>query len=297
VSYQIAITQFLDHPSLNAITQGFKDVLSEKNVTVEYTYDDAQGDQANTATIAGSYAANGDLDLILAVATPSAQAVVAQVTDRPVLYAGVTDPVAAGLVAGWKASGSNVTGTSDLNPEGRPAGLIQEIMGADNVKTVGFLYSLGEKNSVVQLEALEAEAEPLGITVVPSGIANSSELATGVQALAEVDAIFVGTDNTVVSGLEQVVSFGQEHQIPLFVGDAASVERGGVATRGIDYYQLGRRTGEMAYQILVEGQKAGDIPSLQVTDTEIVVNPDAAAAYGLTIPAAVLETAQEVSSS
>ncbi|MDR2348057.1 MAG: ABC transporter substrate-binding protein [Bifidobacteriaceae bacterium] len=293
-TYQIAITQYLAHPSLDAITQGFKDALADKGVEVEYTYDDAQGEQANTATIAGKYAADGDLDLIVAVATPSAQAVVAQERDRPVLYAGVTDPVAAGLVPAWEASGTNVSGTSDLNPEGKPAALIEEIMGKGNVKTIGYLYSLGEKNSEVQLDALRAEAEALGMEVKESGIANSSELVAGAQALADVDVIFVGTDNTVVTGLEQVVAFGQENQIPLFVADAASVERGAVATRGIDYYQLGVRTGEMAYEILVEGKKAGDIPSLQVTDTQVVANPEAAEAFGLTIPAAILEGAEVV---
>jgi putative ABC transport system substrate-binding protein len=293
-TFQIAITQYLAHPSLDAITQGFKDELADRGVTAEYTFDDAQGDNPNAATIAGKYASDADIDLVLAVATPSAQAMVAQVTDRPVLFAGVTDPVAAGLVPSWDPSGTNVTGTSDLNPEGRPAGLIQEVMGADNVKTIGYLYSLGEKNSVVQLDALRAEAEPLGIEVKESGIGNSSELAVGAQALAGVDAIFIGTDNTIVTGLEQVVAFGQEQQIPVFVADAASVERGGVATRGIDYYQLGRRTGEMAYQILVEGTNPGDIASLQVTDTEVVANPDAAKAFGLTIPEAVLGDAQVV---
>ncbi|MDR1189511.1 MAG: hypothetical protein LBK95_19015, partial [Bifidobacteriaceae bacterium] len=161
-TYNIAITQFLAHPSLDLITEGFKDGLKEKGVQAEFTYDDAQGDQANTATIAGKYAADAKYDLILAVATPSAQAVVNQITDRPVLFAGVTDPVAASLVPSWEPSGTNVTGTSDLNPEGRPAALIQEIMGKDNVKTIGYLYSLGEKNSVVQLDLLRDEATELG---------------------------------------------------------------------------------------------------------------------------------------
>ncbi|MDR3360013.1 MAG: hypothetical protein LBO20_05090, partial [Bifidobacteriaceae bacterium] len=108
-TYNIAITQFLAHPSLDAITQGFKDGIEDAGVKAKFTYDDAQGDQANTATIAGKYAADSSLDLVLAVATPSAQAVVTQVTDRPVLFAGVTDPVAAGLVPGWEAAGGNVT--------------------------------------------------------------------------------------------------------------------------------------------------------------------------------------------
>jgi putative ABC transport system substrate-binding protein len=296
-SYNIAITQYLAHPSLDLITQGFKDGLAEKNVEVDYTYDDAQGDQANTATIAGKYAADSSLDLVLAVATPSAQAVVNQIADRPVLFAGVTDPVEAGLVPSWDPSGTNVTGTSDLNPEGFPAALMQEILGADKVKTVGYLYSLGEKNSVVQLDLLKAEAEPLGITVKESGIANSSELTAGVQALDGVDAIYVGTDNTVVEGIEQVVAFGEEKQIPVFVADASSVERGAIATRGIDYYELGKRTADQAYEILVNGADPGGIAPLQVTDTEIVVNVGAAEAFGVTIPAAVLEEATQVETS
>jgi putative ABC transport system substrate-binding protein len=295
-TYKIGITQLLAHPSLDLITQGFKDSLAEKNLAVEYVYEDAQGEQANTVTIAGMFAADSSLDLVVAIATGSAQAMVTAVRDRPVLYAGITDPVEAGLVASWDASGTNVTGTSDLNPEGRPAGLIQEIMGADSVKTIGYLYSLAEVNSVVQLDALKTEAEALGIAVKESGIANGSEMATGVQALTDVDAIYVGTDNTVVAGIEQVVAFCQEHQIPLFVGDAASVERGGVATRGIDYYELGKRTAEIAYDILVNGKNPGDIPQLKVTDTKIVVNPAAAASFGLTIPEAILEGADIVDS-
>jgi putative ABC transport system substrate-binding protein len=293
-TYDIAITQFLAHPSLDAITQGFMDGLGEAGVKADFTFDDAQGDQANTATIAGKYAGDSSIDLVLAVATPSAQAVVTQVTDRPVLFAGVTDPVAAGLVPGWEAGGGNVTGTSDLNPEGKPAALIQEIVGKDKVKTIGFPYSLGEKNSQVQLDALKAEAGPLGMSVKESGIANSAELTAGVQALAGVDAIFVGTDNAVVTGLETVVAFGQENSIPVFVADAASVERGAVATRGIDYYQLGVRTAEMAVEILVEGADPGEIATLQVTDTEVVANPDAAKTYGLTIPESVLKGATVV---
>jgi putative ABC transport system substrate-binding protein len=165
-------------------------------------------------------------------------------------------------------------------------------MGAENVKTIGYFYSLGEKNSVVQLEALRAEAADLGVEVTDSGIANSSEVTTGIQALRDVDAIYVGTDNAVVNGLDAVTAFCEEHQIPLFVADTASVDRGGVATRGIDYYELGRRTGEMAYEILVNGKDPGSIPPLQVVDTTVYVNPAAAQAYGITIPQAILDIAE-----
>ncbi|MDR1187528.1 MAG: hypothetical protein LBK95_08745, partial [Bifidobacteriaceae bacterium] len=145
-----------------------------------------------------------------------------------------------------------------------------------------------------QLDLLRDEATELGIEVKESGIANSSELTAGAQALADVDAIYVGTDNTVVDGIEQVVTFGQDNGIPLFVADSASVERGGAATRGIDYYELGKRTAEQAYEILVNGVAPGEIAPLQVTDTQIMVNLPAAEAYGLTVPESILADAEVI---
>ncbi|MDR1432485.1 MAG: sugar ABC transporter substrate-binding protein, partial [Propionibacteriaceae bacterium] len=198
-TYKIAITKFVAHPSLDAIAQGFKDELSAKGVKAEYVEDDALAEVPNTTTIAGKYAADPSIELIVAIATPSAAAVVNAVSDRPVLYAGVTDPVAAQLVKDWEASGTNVAGASDLNPEGYPLALIQETLGKDKVAKVGFPYTLTEKNSVVQLDLLKQEAGS-GVEVVPAGVANSSELMQGLESLksAGVDAIHVGTDNTVV---------------------------------------------------------------------------------------------------
>jgi putative ABC transport system substrate-binding protein len=297
-TYQIAITQYLAHPSLDLITQGFKEALTQKGLVegtnVTYTFDNALGEAANTATIAGKYAADPAYQLILAVATPSAQAVATAIQDRPVLFSGVTEPVVSGIVPSWDANpASNVTGTSDLNPEGRPAELIKDALG-DKVKTVGFPYSLAEANSKVQLELLRTEAQKFGIEVKDSGITSPSELTQGLQALEGVDAIFVGTDNTVVTGIDQVVSFCNDAKIPLFVADASSVGKGAVAGRGVDYYQMGLRTGEMAYDILVNGKTPGEIAPLQVLETEIIANPDAAEAQGLTLPESFMQNAKVV---
>jgi putative ABC transport system substrate-binding protein len=296
-TFKIAITKFLAHPSLDLISDGFKAALEAGGVVAEYVEDDAQAETANTTTIAGKYAADSSIDLILAIATPSAQALVTAVKDRPILYAGVTDPVSAGIVPSWEASGTNVSGTSDLNPEGKPLGLILEALGADKVKKVGFPYTLSEKNSEVQLQQLQAEAEGTGVEIVPAGVSNASELGQGLESLKAkgVDAIHVGTDNTIVGAISQVISFGQQNKIPIFSLDTNSVTEGTVAARGIDYYKLGERTGEMAVQILVDGVDVGTIPQLQVLDTEIVVNVDAAAAFGVTLPDAFVSGAKPVS--
>ncbi|MDR1833211.1 MAG: ABC transporter substrate-binding protein [Propionibacteriaceae bacterium] len=295
-TFKIAITKFLAHPSLDLIADGFKDALTDAGVTAEYVEDDAQAEVANTTTIAGKYAADPSINLILGIATPSAQALVTSIKDRPILYAGVTDPVTAGIVPSWDASGTNVSGTSDLNPEGKPLGLILEAMGAENVKKVGFPYTLAEKNSEVQLEQLQAEAEGTGVEIVPAGVSNASELTQGLESLKSkgVDAIHVGTDNTIVGAISQVVSFGQQNKIPIFSLDANSVSEGTVAARGIDYYKLGVRTGEMAVQILVQGVDVGTIPQLQVTDTQVVANPTAADSMGLTLPEAFTANAEIV---
>lgn len=289
---RIGVTQIVSHPSLDLVVQGFKDELADAGFEATYDERNAQGESNNAASIAGAFRDDADMDLVLAVATPTAQAAVSAVTEIPVLFAAVTDPVSAGLVPGWEASGTNVTGSSDLNPEARPLEMIREIV--PEATTIGVLYSSSEVNSEVQVAALEEQAGPLGITIRRSAITNSSEVATGAQALAGVDAIYVPTDNTVVSALEALVDFAQTNQIPLFSADTDSVSRGVIASRGVDYYALGRQTGQMALQILRDGAAAGDIPTLVVTDTTIVVNPSAAAAQGVTLSDELLANAEVV---
>lgn len=280
-SFTIGITQIVSHPALDASVQGFKDALEDAGLDVTYDEQNAQGESSNAATIAGAFAADDSIDLVLAVATPSAQAVVSAISDTPVLFAAVTDPVAAGLVSTLDGSGTNVSGASDLNPEANPIGLIREII--PDVSEVGVIYSSAEVNSQVQVEALEAEAAELGVTIRHSAITNSSEVAVGAQALDGVDAIYVPTDNTVVSALEAVIDFAQTTQTPLFAGDSESVSRGAIATRGLDYYEMGYAVGEMAVQILRDGVDVGTLATLVATDTEVMVNVAAAEAQGVTL--------------
>lgn len=289
-AFTIGTAVIVSHPSLQLIRDGFADYLQEKGIKATYLDENAQGDQNNSATIAATFHENSDIDLMLAISTPIAQAVVQVEKTRPVLFAGITDPVAAGLVPSLdQPSGTNVTGTSDLNPNGKPVGLIQEMV--PDVATVGVLYTSSEQNSVIQVETYKEEAASLGITIKESAITNSSELATGVQALAGVDAILIPTDNNVVAGIATVIGFGEQNQIPVFTADTESVGKGTVAARGVSYYDMGCRTGEMAYRVLAEGTDVATIPTLVVQETEISANPAAAARMGLTIPQAILDQA------
>jgi len=280
-TYTIASAVIVSHPALQAVQDGFEEVLKEKGVKYTMISENAQGDMANAATIASQFAANKDIDLILAISTPIATSIASAVQDRPILFSAVTDPVAVNLVPSWTQAGKNITGTSDLNPEAKPVSLVQEAM--PNVKTIGVLYSSSEANSLTQVTAYEKEAAPLGLTIKKQAITNASEISAGLAALKGVDAILIPTDNTVVASMATVIGFGQENKIPVFCADTSTVSLGTVATRGLSYHDLGRRTGEMAVDILVNGVDVSTIPPEATTSTELIVNPDAAKAFGLTL--------------
>ena len=280
--YTIGTAVYVSHPALQAVLDGFEEVLKEDGINYKLINENAQGDPANTTTIASSFASNSSIDLILAVSTPVAQAMAGAEKDRPILFAAVTDPVTDGLVPSWDKAGKNITGTSDLNPDAHPVSLVQEAM--PDVKTIGVLYSSSESNSLAQVDAYKTEAAQLGVTLKLQAITSASEVATGLEALSGVDAILIPTDNTVVASISTVIQFGQEKKIPVFCADNSTVALGTVATRGLSYHDQGRRTGEMAVEILRDGKSISDIKPEATTDTELLVNPDAAARYGLTLP-------------
>ena len=281
--YTIGVAVIVSHPALQAVQDGFEEVLKEQGLNYTLVSENAQGDTANAATIASSFAANKKLDLILAISTPIALAMASAIQDRPILFSAVTDPVAVGLVPSWDQAAANVTGTSDLNPDAKPVSLVQEAM--PSVKTIGVLYSSSEPNSLTQVTAYKEEAASLGVTIKDQAITSAAEIATGLESLAGVDAILIPTDNTVVASIASVIGFGQEHQIPIFCADTSTVSMGSVAARGLSYHDLGRATGEMAVSILRDGVPINTIKPEATTSTELVVNPGAAQTFGLTLPA------------
>jgi putative ABC transport system substrate-binding protein len=293
-SYTIGITQIVSHPALDATAQGFIDALAEagyvEGENVTYDKQNAQGEMANATTIAQKFAGD-QVDLILSIATPTSQAAVQATTEIPIVFAAVTDPVAAALVANVDAPEGNVTGVSDLLPVQPHLDLIMELV--PDAKTIGLLYNAGETNSVTLVEQEKAAAAAMGLEVVEATAASSAEVLAAAQSLVgRVDAISVLTDNTVVSAFESVVQVCEENGIPLVAGDIDSVERGAVAAYAFDYYDHGWQAGEVAAQIL-GGTAIADIPVQYAQDLKLAINLAAAEAMGVTIPDALKSEADQ----
>ncbi len=293
--YKIGLTQFATHPAADAGRQGFKDALKEagfeegKNVT--YDYQNPEGDASTEQTIAQKFV-NEKVDLIFSFGTRISQQCVnaAKGTNIPVVFCGITDPVAAGLVTSLSSHpNENVTGTSDMIEVKSSVDLILQIV--PGVKKLGTIYNAGEVNSVVLVGKLKEACSPLGITVVERTVSTSADVKTSAESLVgQVDAIWVGTDNTVVSGLEALIKVCEDNKIPFFPSDDPSIKRGGIACLGFDYYDIGYQTGEMAVKIL-KGTKASDIPAELGKKFSYTVNTKAAERYGVTIPQAILDKA------
>jgi len=299
-SYKIGITKIVTHPALDANEQGFIDRLAElgfvEGENVEYISKSPEGDATVTSTIAQQFVAD-KLDLILAIATPTAQACVAAAegTDIPIVFGSVTDPVAAELITNWDQPGENVTGISDWLEIPSQIQMILNIM--PDIETIGTIYNAGEANSEVQVNALKEAAPGLGISkVVEAPVATSADVTTSANSLiGRVDAIWVGTDNTVVSAFEALVKVCEDNDIPLFASDVDSVNRGAIAALGMDYYQVGVMCGDVAARIL-NGENPGDISAekINLEDLELYVYPAAAERMGITIPQEILDTADQI---
>lgn len=290
--FSIGITQITTHPSLDAAREGFKKAFEDAGLEVKFDEQNAQGDQATATSIASKFA-GADLDLVLAIATPSAQAAAQAITGTPILFTAVTDPVSAQLVDSLDKPGANVTGTTDMNPVADQISLVKQF--APGAKSVGIIYSSGEVNSEVQVELAKEAADKEGLEVVETTVTNSSEVQQAAQDLAsKVDAIYVPTDNTVVSAFASVVQSAEDAKIPLIAGEGDSVANGGLATYGIDYFELGRQTGEMAIKILTEKADPATMPVQSQSEYALTVNTTTLKAIGLEMPTALADKAVTV---
>ena len=286
-SVSIGISQIVSHPSLDAARDGFKAALADAGYDVTYEEENAQGDQSIAASIAGSFASE-DLDLVLAIATPTAIALAQAVTDTPVLFTAVTDPVGSALVDSMEAPGGNVTGTSDAVDVADLLELVTRV--APDAETVGIVYNAGEPNAVTQVEWAQDAADELGLTIELATADTSGAVQQAADSI-DVDAFFVVTDNTVVSALETLIQVAEDKQIPVIASEGDSVARGAIATIGIDYYSLGYQTGEMAVRIL-SGEADPATTAVEVqTELALYLNTGAAERMGVTIPEDLLAEA------
>ena len=240
--FKVGVTVIVSHPALEADQKGFEQALTDAGLTVKYDIQNAQGEMSNAQTIAQKFE-HEKIDLVHAIATPTAQAAVKAIKNIPIVYSSVTDPVIAGLVKSMNPSGTNVTGVSDMTPVFRQIELYHEMM--PTAKKWGTIYNAGEANAVVLNKLAKAAARKLGLEWVEVTIANSSEIYTAAQSLAgRVDAIYISTDNTVVSGLAALVKVANQKKIPVFAADTSSVKGGACAALGFNYFQVGYSAGK-----------------------------------------------------
>ena len=292
----VAVVSIVEHPALDAMRDGIAQALAEagydkNNKDFTWQFQSAQGNNAVAAQIARKFVGDKP-DVIIAIATPAAQAVVAATRRIPIIYGAVTDPVGAQLVPSLEASGTNVTGVSDALPIDEQIELIQQVV--PKAKRVGMVYNPGEANSVAVLEQLRAKLPDYGLSLVEAGAPRTLDVGAAARSLiGRVDVIYTSTDNNVVAAYEALVKEGNEADIPLIAADVDSVKRGAVAALGQKYQQMGRQAGQMAVRIL-KGEKPGDMPSAQGKDLELYLNRTAAREQGIELPQALLDKAAVV---
>lgn len=291
----VAVTAIVEHPALDAVRDGVQAALKaegfESGKNLKWQYQSAQGNTGTAAQIARKFVGDKP-DAIVAIATPSAQAVVAATKTVPVVFSAVTDPVVAKLVPSWEPSKTNVTGVSDLLALDKQMELVKQVV--PTAKRIGMVYNPGEANSVVVVKELQKLLPTMGLTLVEAAAPRSVDVSSAARSLVgKVDVIYTSTDNNVVSSYEALVKVGQDAKIPLVASDTDSVKRGAVAAYGINYRDLGEQTGRIVARIL-KGEAPGNIKPEVSSKMQLFVNPGEAEKQGVKLSDALLKSAAEV---
>ena len=283
--YKIGINQQLEHPALDQATKGFQDKLTELlgEDNVKFDYQNAQGEAANCSTIASGFVASG-VDLMFANATTSLQACAAASADIPVVGTSVTDYATALEIDDWTgATGTNVTGTSDLAPLDQQADMIKELV--PDVKQVGLVYCSAEPNSVYQVDKVAECLDAAGIAHKSYSAADSNEIQSVVtKAVSECDVLYIPTDNTMAGNTEIINNICLEKKVPVIAGEQGICEGCGIATLSISYYDLGVKSAEMAYDILVNGADPSTMEIAYAPNVTKLYDADRCAQLGITVP-------------
>ena len=282
--YTVGICQLVQHPALDAATQGFQDALTKALGEDKVTFDvqNASGEPTNCTTIVNKFVSS-KVNLIMANATPALQAAVEATKDIPVLGTSVTDYASALEIEGWTGTvGGNVSGTSDLAPLDGQAAMIQELF--PDAKTVGILYCSSEANSQYQVDVITGYLQELGFTVTPYSFTDTNDVSSVAQAACASDVIYIPTDNTAASNTEAIANVVLPAKVPVVAGEAGICGGCGVATLSISYYDLGYATGEMAAKVLTGEAKISELPVQYAPAFTKQYNAANCEALGVTVP-------------
>jgi len=290
----IGVSKIVSHPALDAVVKGLQDELAAQKINAEYDLQNANGDINAAASIANKFQSE-KVTLAVGVATPTSQSLVNTLKGIPVVFTAVTDPVKAGLVASLKKGDKNVTGVSDMTPVKQQIELLLKVK---KVKRLGHIYTSSEENAVVLAGIVKQVCKELNIEFVETTVSKSSEVKQAVQAIIRrVDALYISTDNTVVSAMSAVTDVAMKAKVPIMSADPSSAENYPVlAAWGFDYYKMGRTTGKLVVEIL-KGKKPEQIPTQFMTktsDVDLLINLDVAKKLGLTFPKEIVKSANKV---
>ncbi|MDN3610539.1 ABC transporter substrate-binding protein [Vibrio ostreicida] len=292
---KVAVSQIVEHPALNATRQGLLDGLEsqgyQQGKNLVFDYKTAQGNPAIAVQIARQFVGEKP-DVLVGIATPTAQALVSATRTIPIVFTAVTDPVGAKLVKNVQQPGKNVTGLSDLSPVSQHVDLIKEIL--PEVKSIGVVYNPGEANAVTLVKLFKQSAQAQGIKVVEATALKSADVQSATRAIAEQsDVIYAPTDNTVASAIEGMIVAANQAKTPVFGGDTSYVDKGALASLGFDYYQVGIQTADYVVAIL-NGAAPGTLEVKVAKGSDLIVSARAAKALDITLPASVLSRATSI---
>ncbi|MGF1702719.1 ABC transporter substrate-binding protein [Photobacterium makurazakiensis] len=292
---KVAVSQIVEHPALDATRDGLLAGLKEKGYVegenLEFSYQTAQGNPAIAVQIAKQFVGERP-DVLVGIATPTAQALAASTRSIPVVFTAVTDPVGAKLVKNMDKPAGNVTGLSDLSPVAQHVELMQELL--PEMKSIGVVFNPGESNAVALVQLLRAAAEEKGLTVVEGTALKSADVQSAAQIVAsKVDVIYAPTDNTVASAIEGLVNAGNQAKTPIVGASTTYIESGALAALGFDYYQVGVQTADYVAALL-EGKKVAELPVTVAKGSDLALNQQAANKLGITFPSSMIERATSI---
>lgn len=292
---KVAVSQIVEHPALDATRQGLLDGLKEKGYiegeNLEFTYQTAQGNPAIAVQIAKQFVGERP-DVLVGIATPTAQALAASTRSIPVVFTAVTDPVGAKLVKNMDKPARNVTGLSDLSPVAQHVELMQELL--PNMKNIGVVFNPGEANAVALVELLREAANARGLNVIEGTALKSADVQAAAQIVAsKADVIYAPTDNTVASAIDGLVNAANQANKPIIGASTTYIENGALAALGFDYYQVGVQTADYV-DALLKGKKVVDLPVKVAKGSDLALNQKAANKLGITFPPSVLDRATSV---